>query len=207
MAQPMYKPVMFGTYEAFLDWERLQPVRHDLIEGVPIAMAGASEGHNIIQGNLFAALLGLLRGSPCRPFPSDMAVKTGPRKGRYPDVTVDCGPRNRENRSLLGPKAVFEVLSPETQGDDRTVKLWEYNEVRTIAYYVLVEQAEPLLYVYSRGEGGDFKLRPQELHGLDGTLDLPAIGVALPMIAIYEGLDFQAAAEPDAQPTKAPWTQ
>ncbi len=43
-----------------------------------------SEGHTIIQGNLFAAALTKLRGSPCRPFPSDMAVKTGFQKGRYP---------------------------------------------------------------------------------------------------------------------------
>jgi len=80
MAQSQQKPLTFKTFEDFLDWERSQKTRHELIDGVPVAMAGASEGHNIIQGNIFAALLSRLRGGPCRPFPSDMAMKTGSKK-------------------------------------------------------------------------------------------------------------------------------
>ena len=53
----------------------------ELVDGEPVGMAGGSEGHNVIQGNLFAAALAKLRGSPCRPFPSDMAVKTGTPEG------------------------------------------------------------------------------------------------------------------------------
>src|SRR4051812_35412631 len=89
------------------NWERSQKTRHELIDGVPVAMAGASEGHTIIQGNIFAALLSRLRGGPCRPFPSDMAMKTGSRKGRYPDVTVDCGPRNPPARIPVGASAAW----------------------------------------------------------------------------------------------------
>jgi Uma2 family endonuclease len=55
-------------------------------------MAGGTEAHNVIQGNLFAAALIRPRGGPCRPFPSDMLVKTGTGRGRYPDMTIDCGP-------------------------------------------------------------------------------------------------------------------
>ena len=51
-----------------------------------------ARGTTLSRGNLFASALAKLRGSPCRPFPSDMAVKTGFQKGRYPDVTIDCGP-------------------------------------------------------------------------------------------------------------------
>ena len=206
MAQPQVKLRTFETFEDFLDWEHLQDWRHELVDGVPMAMAGASEGHNIIQGNIFAALLSRLRGGPCRPFPSDMAVKTGFRKGRYPDVTVDCGPRNPENRSRPSPTIVFEVLSSDTQGEDRTVKLWEYNELRTIAHYVLVEQSAPLLHVYSRGESGEFKLRPQEVRGLDGVVELSAVGVSLSMAEIYESLDFDSAIEAEAVPASSLWT-
>ena len=195
----------FSTFEDFLEWERLQHARHDLVDGVPVAMAGANEGHNI-KGNILAALLGRLRGGSCLPFLSDIAMKTGFRKGHYPDVSVDCGPRNPQNRSMPCPTVVFEVLSPDTQGEDRTVKLWEYNDVRTIAHYVLVEQSMPLVHIYSRHGSGDFKLRPQEVGGLEGVVELPGIGVSLPMATIYDGLEFGAEARADVPPpTKTPW--
>jgi Uma2 family endonuclease len=206
MAQPPYQPLTFKSFEDFLDWERHQEAKHELIDGVPRAMAGGSEGHNIIQGNLFASALSKLRGSPCRPFPSDMAVKTGTAKGRYPDVTIDCGPRNPGNRSAPNPAVLFEVLSPETQKEDRTIKLAEYNAVPSVAHYVLVEQSEPLVHVYSRGASGDFTIGPQEIRGLDGTFELPAAGISMTLAEIYEGVAFDAEVDPEAlPPTRSPW--
>jgi Uma2 family endonuclease len=184
------KSLYFDTFEEFLDWEHRQETKHELCDGVPVAMAGAGEGHNIIQANLLAAALGKLRGSPCRPFSSDMAVKTGDRKGRYPDMTIDCGPRNPTNRAAPNPVVVFEVLSPATQKEDRTVKLAEYNAVSSIAHYVLVEQVEPLVHVYSRSTIGDFIIKPQETRGLDGAIELSAVGISITMAEIYEDLDF-----------------
>jgi Uma2 family endonuclease len=169
-------------------------------------MTGAVEGHNIIQGNMFATLLAKLRGGPCRPFASGMAMKTGLRNGRYLGVTVDCGARNPANRSLPKPTVVFEILSPDTQREDRSVKLWEYNELRSVDFYVLVEQSLPLVLVYSRSAAGEFNLKPLELLGLDGTIGLPTINNSLTMAEIYEGLDFDAKIRPDAPPpTGSPW--
>lgn len=206
MAHLQRKSLTFDTFEAFLDWQGLQDTKHELVDGVPRAMTGVSEGHGIVQVNIAVALFNKLRGGPCRPFVSDVAMKTGVRNGRYPDVMVDCGPRNATNRALPNPVVVFEVLSPSTEGEDRTVKLWEYNELRSIAHYVLVEQSMPLIYLYSRGETGDFRLRAQEVLGLDGVVELPGIGASLSMAEIYEGMEFDpevlAALPP---PTPSPW--
>jgi Uma2 family endonuclease len=165
-----------------------------------------AEGHNIIQGNLFAAALAKLRGSPCRPFPSDMAVKTGFQKGRYPDVTIDCGTRDPGNQAAPDPRVVFEVLSHETQKEDRTIKLAEYSAVPTIAHYVLLEPSECLVHVYSCAGTGDFIIKPQDIRGLDDTFELPAIGISMSVAEIYEGLDFnvETVADP-ARPTRSPW--
>lgn len=202
------KPPTFDTFEEFLDWERHQDTKHDLVDGVPVAMAGASEAHNIIQGNVFAALLTKLRGGPCRPFSSDMAMKTGANRGRYPDVSVDCGPRNAGNYALPNPTVVFEVLSHTTEEEDRTIKPGEYNDVRTISHYVLVSQSAYRLHVYDRGANGDFMLKPRLVSGLDAVLELPAIGVSLGMAEIYDELDLEAAPDPDtAQPTRSPWSR
>ncbi len=54
---------------------------------------------------------------------------------------------------------------------------------------MLVEQRAPLVHVYSPGPHGDFNLRPQEIRGLDGTVELPAIAISLTMTEIYDGLD------------------
>jgi Uma2 family endonuclease len=111
MAQPNLKPL---TFEQFLDWERGQEQKHEFVDGEPVGMAGGTEVHNIIQANLIAAVTPRLRGSGCRTFPSDMLVRTGTGRGRYPDMTIYCGPRRGENLVALEPRVVFEILSEET---------------------------------------------------------------------------------------------
>jgi len=198
MAQLDLKPM---TFKQFMDWERGQEHRHEFVDGEAVGMAGGSEAHNIIQANLIAVALPKLRGTGCRPFPSDMLVRTGTGRGRYPDMTIDCGPRRGTNRVAPEPKAVFEVLSEDTQRRDRTIKLADYNATPSIAHYVLIEQDEPLAHVYSRGAHGDFNLRPAEIRGLDGVVDLPAVGLSLTMHEIYDGLEFDTA--PDGRPAGA----
>lgn len=85
-----------------------------------------------------------------------MAMNTGPKNGRYPDITVDRGPRNTANGSLPNPRVVFEILSPDTQREDRSIEFWEYNELRPIDFYVLVEQLLPLVLVFRRRAAGEF---------------------------------------------------
>jgi Uma2 family endonuclease len=88
---------------------------------------------------------------------------------------------------------VFEVLTEETQRRDRTIKLADYNATPSIAHYALIEQGEPLVHVYSRGQHGDFNLRPQEVRGLDEVVELPAISISLAMSEIYDGIQLDGA--------------
>jgi Uma2 family endonuclease len=190
MAQLNPQPL---TFEQFLDWERGQELKHEFVDGEPVGMSGGTEAHNIIQANLIAAAAPKLRGSGCRPFPSDMLVRTGTGRGRYPDMTIDCGQRRGENLVAPEPRVVFEVLTEETQRRDRTIKLADYNATPSIAHYALIEQGEPLVHVYSRGQHGDFNLRPQEVRGLDEVVELPAISISLAMSEIYDGIQLDGA--------------
>ena len=178
------------TFEEFLEWERGQELKHEFVDGEAIGMAGGTEAHSMIQANLIAAAAPKLRGSGCRPLASGILVRTGTDRGRYADMTIDCGERRAQNLVAPEPKVVFEVLSEDTQKRDRTIKLADYNATPSIAYYVLVEQAEPLVHVYSRGPHGDFNLRPQEATGLHGTIDIPTINLSLTMSEIYDGIDL-----------------
>lgn len=177
------------TFEQFLDWERRQERKHEFVDGEVIAMAGATIAHNMIQANLIAAAAPKLRGTGCRPLTSDMLVRTATGRGRYPDITIDCGQRRGQDRIAPEPRVVFEVLSQDSQQQDRTIKLADYNATPSIAHYVLIEQRTPSVDVYSRGPHGDFNLRPQLIRGLDGVIELPAIGISLTMTEIYDGLD------------------
>jgi hypothetical protein len=60
------------------------------------------------------------------------------------------------------------------------------------------EQSEYPVHVYSRVGTGDFIIKPQEIRGLDGTFELPAIGISMSVAEIYEGLDFNVEIDADA---------
>jgi Uma2 family endonuclease len=110
-------------------------------------------------------------------------------------MTIDCGQRNPSNLVAPNPVVVFEVLSPETQREDRTLKLADYNATPSIAHYAMIEPSEPLVHIYHRGPHGDFNLRPQEVRGVDGSIELRSVGLTLTMTEIYDGLDVGMAAE------------
>jgi hypothetical protein len=93
------------------------------------------------------------------------------------------------------PRVVFEVLSPDTQRSDRTIKLADYNATPSIAYYVLVEQTEPLVQVYSRGPHGDFNLQPAEVREPGHADEMSAVGLSLSMSEIYEGVALDTAGQ------------
>lgn len=129
--------------------------------------------------------------------PSRRGARHGATAAEHPDVTVDCGRRDPGNLVLPQPTVVVEVLSPDTQRLDRTIKLAEYNATSSIRHYVLIEPSEPLVNIYDRHQDGDFNLRPREVRELDGTIELPGISLTLAMNEVYEGLEFGL--EPDAK--------
>ena len=47
-----------------------------------------------------------------------------------------------------------------------------------------------MAHTYSRGPHGDFNLRPEEVRGLSGVIHLPALGITLTMLEVYDGLEF-----------------
>ena len=95
-----------------------------------LMMAGASARHAAIAANFIAALMTRLRGGPCRPYGSDLAVRTAEVSVRCPDVGVNCSDDSLDESgeaNLLGvPRVVFEVLSPSTASNDQITKSAEY---------------------------------------------------------------------------------
>jgi Uma2 family endonuclease len=71
----------------------------------------------------------------------------------YPDVTVVCGPLERDEESretILNSTVVVEVLSGGTERYDRGEKFRHYKQTPTLKEYVLLSQKETLVEVWRR---------------------------------------------------------
>ena len=176
------------TRQEFFDWAETQDARYEFDGFQPVAMTGGSLGHSGIISNVNFELKSRLRGKTCRPLGPDAGVATVGETVRYPDAVVTCTAFNRQDRLVPNPVVVFEVISPTSIRIDRIVKLREYAAVPTIRRYVIVESDAAAVTVLSR----DGENEPFRTTGLteDDTLDLPEIGIEIPVAAIYEGIAF-----------------
>ena len=85
--------------------------RYEYINGEIWAMAGASRNHNIIAGNVYAALHSQLKNHPCQAFISDWRVQAQ-HNYYYPDVVIDC---QAQGSQASQPVLIIEVLSDSTR--------------------------------------------------------------------------------------------
>jgi Uma2 family endonuclease len=93
----------------FLEWEEGQELRYEFDGVGPVAMTGASVGHATIQANIAIALVGRLRGTPCRFYGSDLKIQVANDHIRYPDGMVACSPADRTAKLVRDPVVIFEV--------------------------------------------------------------------------------------------------
>jgi Uma2 family endonuclease len=167
------------TLDEFLEWERSQPERYEFDGIQPVAMTGGSSAHSLIATRVAAALVFHVK-PPCEAHGPELKVITTGRV-RYPDASVVCT-RSGDADDTVAPRAIFEVLSPSTALTDRRVKAIEYAAVPTIMVYVLLEQNHPEITVRRRSTGWEAEL----VIGIDAMLDLPEIGVTIPLAFIYD---------------------
>jgi len=106
------------SQDEFLAWARDRDQRHELVDGVPVAMAGAKRRHDQIVVNTIRELSTQLRGAVCRPFTPDTAVRIPAGNVRLPDAGVDCGAFWDETNWADQPAVVIEVLSASTRDFD-----------------------------------------------------------------------------------------
>lgn len=154
------------TLEEYLAFEREATEKHILWDGEIFAMwamAGGSPAHSAIATNVTAALLTALRGTPCRPYNSDLKVWI-PRKGGavYPDASVICGRLSlREGTTdvVTNPSVIVEVLSPGTESFDRGDKFAGYRSIEGLRHYVMLSSQSVEAEQYVRADDGTWNLR------------------------------------------------
>jgi len=167
--------------EAYLELEASSPVKHELLEGIPHAMAGASRAHNLIVTNLVALLQPLARAKGCRVYSETVKLKLSQDTFYYPDVVVVCGPKAHPLYETA-PCLVVEVLSPSTEAQDWREKLARYLRLPSLEGYLLLQ---------SETRGGTLYRRTPEgfrEEALGEVLHLSCLEGSVPVEAIYEGV-------------------
>jgi Uma2 family endonuclease len=184
-------PVSKLTEEQYLAIERAAEFKSEFVDGEMFAMAGASNAHNLIQGNLFGELYLALRGSPCRPFGPDSRVKASSRAYVYPDVSVVCEKQQTAGEYsdiLVKPLAIFEVLSAATEKYDRGLKFQLYRTIDSLREYILVNQEQVRIERFTRQPDGTWALH--DYLNPEQELKIDSIGVAIPVRRIYDQVEI-----------------
>lgn len=171
----------------YMRFERNSPTKHEYAAGHIFAMAGASERHNRIAGNLHVHLHLATRNSDCVAFISDMRVRID-QVVYYPDLMVCCEAADDDPYLKHSPCLIVEVLSESTERIDRGEKLYNYRQINTLQAYVLVAQEQRRVEVWRRAEDASWSLRSYS--DLDETIALPCPPTTLTLAQIYERIVF-----------------
>lgn len=163
-------------------------------------MAGATDTHVTIAGNLFMLLRSHLRGSGCRVYIADLKVRlrhTSQDRFYYPDLVVTCDLRDRETPTYKQfPKVIVEVLSDPTEGFDRGDKFADYRNFDSLQEYVLVSPKQPRIDIFRRsGEHWTFQSYALE----DKTFALPSLDFQGAIASVYEDVTFESSPARDAE--------
>lgn len=160
--------------------------KFELDDGVIYMMTGGTEAHAWVQGNIFAWLRAKLRGTGCRPYGPDMALKISEVDVRYPDITIYCDqpPRSDLERAKLleNPTVVIEVLSPSTSTFDQGTKLEEYKSIPTVKTIVFVDPVNEMCRTMERISERGWH---DAMFSGERGIPVPALGITIPHDEIF----------------------
>jgi Uma2 family endonuclease len=180
------------TIAEYLEMEAASLEKNEYYQGEIFAMSGALLPHNIIAVNILGYLHQKLKGKSCRPFNSDMRIHVKENTlFTYPDISVVCGKPetlNDDNFNLLNPTVIVEVLSKSTKSYDRGDKFKLYRDIPTLKEYILIDSLSVFVETFRLNKNNHWEL--EEYKEVEEVLTVPSLNISIPLIEIYEGMDF-----------------
>jgi Uma2 family endonuclease len=179
-----------ASYAEYLAIEHMSPVRHELLDGVIVAMSGGSGEHNAIAGR-FALVLGQRLRKGCVYYSPDQRFWIAAQaRARYSDGSVICGkpePVTHDPQAFTNPVIVVEVLSPSSAGDDDGEKRTDYQSLSSLVGYVVAAQDQRCVRVYRRHADGGWA-HTADVYRDGDSFELPTLTTSISVAEIYEGL-------------------
>jgi Uma2 family endonuclease len=176
------RPMTVDEFYAFTD-ARPEEEKWELIEGEPVLNASPSRLHQRIAGNVFFALTVRQRENGALWEASlPLGVRVSEKSRPEPDVLVyPFDPRGPDVRDRNDVLVVFEVLSPSTERTDLGWKRKAYPSVPSLTHYIVISQDAVDVRVFAR----DDAFEGRKFQSLDEAIDLPSLGISLPVAEIY----------------------
>jgi Uma2 family endonuclease len=182
------------TVAEFQHWEGEAGVRYELVDGVPRAMAPASDAHGTIHTNLISRIDRHLEAKRpgCRlvTTPGVQPRLRADWNHRIPELAVTCSANVAGTVMTPDPILIVEVLSP-FNAQDTWSNVPLYASLPSVMEIVLVHSTAVRAEVLRRGQDGNWPPNPDIIAGLDATLLMPSIGLDLPLAAIYRNTHFE----------------
>lgn len=178
------------TYADYLAAEQSSERRHELIDGVIVAMAGGSDEHNAIAAH-FTGLFMMRVQTGCRAYSSDQRFWiAATARGRYSDGSIICGKPahpTHDGQATTNPLVVVEVLSPSSEGDDDGEKRRDFQSLASLQAYVLAAQDARCVTVYRRSERGEWRDMP-DIYRDGDSFELPGLTRGITVAEVYDGI-------------------
>jgi Uma2 family endonuclease len=145
-----------------------------------------SRVHGRVVGNLVRRLADALDGTPCQVFHEGMKLQIADDTVLYPDLFVTCDKGDLATEQIFrAPTLVVEVLSPSTQGYDRSQKFALYRRMASLQEYVLVDPDTRRVEAFRRNAQGEWVLHDMS----DGdTLHVASLDVSVPLAEVFAGI-------------------
>ena len=177
-------PMTVEEYFAFTE-TRPDNEKWELIDGEPILNASPSGLHQRILFNLVFVLATLERQQrrSWEAIPG-IGVRVSDTNLPEPDVfimpagTIRRDPYTRETREVL---VAFEILSPSTAERDLRWKRTAYTSLPLLTHYIVIAQDAVDVVVFARDES----FAEQHVRSVSESLELPKLGISLPLSEIY----------------------
>lgn len=177
-------PMTVEEFHAFTD-TRPDEEKWELVDGEPFLNASPSPIHQWIVRNLVIALgnqerklnahwvvlpgLGVRISNINRPEPDVVVISR---------VGISLDPRSRDTSEVI---VAFEILSPSTEQRDLRWKRTAYTSLPSLTHYVVIAQDAVEVVAFARDAG----FAERRLQALADWLELPVLGVSLPLSEIY----------------------
>jgi Uma2 family endonuclease len=178
-----------ASYADYLAVEQNSHHRHELIDGVIVAMAGGSDEHNAIAGRFAGLFMARVEGGECRYYTPDQRFWIPANaRSRYADGSVICGkPKHppHDDQATTNPAVILEVLSPSSEGDDEGDKRLDFQSLDSLQAYVVASQDELCVKVYRRDDRGAWRPAP-DVYTRGQAFPVPTLSRACAVDEVYD---------------------
>jgi Uma2 family endonuclease len=178
------------TLEEYLEFDANSEGRFEYYDGEVFELSGGSPEHALLGVRIGRLLGNQLDSKGCLVYSSDVKIKVPSMPPyRYSDISVLCGKPVYEQvgnqKFLVNPALIVEVLSPTTEKYDRDLKFKAYKSIESLREYLLVSQDERFVILYTK-HNEKFWFQSEYVAG--ESLKLESLDCTLSVGEIYQGI-------------------